>query len=217
MGQRHTYDNDLDLIAHLLPSMLHLKDVQRVTDELMHQLLRVHQVNVHIYSDGKKQRRKEETRSYRDDQRMVERENLRKFFTKQMLPSSFRSQSTPRSRSKNFKIPIPDAFTFMMEFPVPVLLFQQVEHSFRILARQYENGELHDSNVFFRMTQCEGEADQVVAMASALDTSNMTYAIGQDSDYCVFGFPMDHDLWSLGDIHVQYMPLVGVKRAQAAL
>jgi hypothetical protein len=47
-------------------------------------------------------------------------------------------------------------------------------------------------------------------MESALDTSNRTFAIGQDSDYCVFGFKLDNELWVMGDLHVQYLPLDGL-------
>jgi hypothetical protein len=207
MSQRDSdkYKDDFHLITHLLPTMLDMKKVQQVTDEVMRQFVHVHKVNVSVYLDGNKQPRKALTRASRGERRMVEESNLRKFFTKQILPPSFRSRN-----NRSGKIKIPDPYTFMSEFPLPILLFQQVEHSLYMWAGKFDRGEFEDSEAFFRVTQCESEADQAVAMESALDTSNRTFAIGQDSDYCVFGFKLDNELWVMGDLHVQYLPLDGL-------
>ena len=40
-----------------------------------------------------------------------------------------------------------------------------------------------------------------------MDVTNRTFAVGQDSDYLVFGFPSHHHLWTTGDLHVQYLLL----------
>ena len=67
------------------------------------------------------------------------------------------------------------------------------------------------STAFVKVTQCESEADQAVAMESAMDTTNRTFAVGHDSDYCVFGYKRDHELWVMGDLNVQYLPLDGLE------
>lgn len=204
MSQRKLYEDDFHLITHLLPIMLDLKKIKQVTDEMMRLLIYTHKVNVSIYLDGNKQPMKVKTKASRDERKMMEDNNLRRFFTKQILPLSFGT----RSRLKRVKIP--DAYTFMSEFPIPILLFAQVEHCIYTWAEQYKVGGFDDSNVFFRVTQCESEADQAVAMESALDTSNRTYVIGQDSDYTIFGFPSNDEMWVMGDLHVQYLPLDGL-------
>ena len=51
------------------------------------------------------------------------------------------------------------------------------------------------------------EADQFVKIASAIDVTNNTFAIGIDSDYLLYGFPKEYYGWFVGDLNVQYIPL----------
>jgi len=222
MDQRNNvngnYQDDFHLIMDLLPSMLHLNDIQTVARNLIQNLLQTHGVSLHVFLDGKKQPRKMETTAQRQDKKTMEESALRNLFQKQILPSSFRLSSS-KSRNSNGTttrtIVIPDAYSFMAEFPVPTLLFEEVYQTFRIMQKQLECGDIaytgSNTNtippVFLVVTECEGEADQSVAMLSALDTNNLTFAVGQDSDYLVFGFPSHDEMWTMGDLHVQYLPL----------
>ena len=222
MDQRNNILDDFYLIQTLLPSMLQLNDIQTVAQTLIQNLLQTHGVSLHVFLDGRKQPRKTETSASRQDKRTMEESALRNLFQKQILPASFRSSSS-KSRKANGQatrtIVIPDAHSFMAEFPVPTLLFEEVYHTFRIIQKQLECGDIAYINtgsntntntippVSLVVTQCEGEADQSVAMISALDTNNLTFAVGQDSDYLVFGFPSHHEMWTMGDLHVQYLPL----------
>jgi len=233
MANKDSYENDIHLIMHLLPSMLPLQEIHVTTKKIL-ELLMFHGINICVYLDGKKQLSaklpltdeeesndildassinlifKLDTAAQREQSRMEQESALSRFFKKQILPASFRSGKT-RNGSKIVKIP--NAHTFMQEFPVPTLLFEEVYHTFHSIANQqqllHSKNLKHDSSPigYLKVVECESEADQAVALASALDVTNQTYAIGQDSDYLIFGVPSNDPSWTLGDLHVQYLPL----------
>lgn len=283
MANKASYEDDVHVILHLLPSMLHLKEIHDETCRFVNLLRCEHGIHLDIYFDGKKRSvakvpiekdgakveyehesflmeqsefedqiddhndmsqivdphilqeevvvheidnmvdededddresiiesvSEEEIETYdfffkantsaeRYTARYENEKALQKFFKKRILPNSFRSKRSRRGNS----ISIPSASTFLDEFPTPTLLFQEVHHTLLNLSK-----ENHSEAGHLNVIDCESEADRDVALVSALDTSNQTYAVAQDSDFLIFGFKKNHPLSSLGDIHVQYVPL----------
>lgn len=287
MANKTSYEDDVHIIMHLLPSMLHLKEIHNETCRFVNLLRCEHGIHLDIYFDGRKrsvvkvpiekeeahaetehnesflmeqfefeeqneisqivdpdilqeevdfhavqkdededsessiesvseeeesateEEKEEEIETYdfffkantsaeRYTARYENEKALQKFFKKRILPTSFRSKRSRRGNS----ISIPSASTFLDEFPTPTLLFQEVHHTLLNLSKENvsEAGRLH-------VIDCESEADRDVALVSALDISNQTYAVAQDSDFLIFGFKKNHPLSSLGDLHVQYVPL----------
>jgi len=134
------------LIANQLPSMLPLKHIQRVTPDLLVKLIQVHRINIHIFLDEKKQPKKMETKHKREKQKLTEESTLRRFLKKQILPSSFSGNcSHCRSSTTEGSIIIPDAYTFLREFPLPTLKFDEIYQTFKLWA-QNDNGIMVDCN-----------------------------------------------------------------------
>lgn len=171
-----------------------------------------HHLHLHIFLDGDQQPGKDLTRAKREERKRAEESALRNFFQHKILPASFSRVFWNKGGGGREGLEIPEAHVFLQEFPVPTLLFEEVYHvCFDKMAIMVKGGKCDDDDVVVgggcKVIQCRGEADAMVAMASAMDISNQTFAVGQDSDYLVFGYPLHHVLWSLGDVHVQYLPL----------
>ena len=191
--EQHRYKDVRHLISALLPSMLDLKRIHSITGTLFRWIVQASNINVSIYWDGPKQPWKGMTRKKRHKDRGRMKCSLENFFTKHLLPSSFHARNQER-------MAIPDAQAFLQEFPMPPLLICQVQHSIEAFRNECQHG-LEEGTV--RITYCRGEADASVARESAMDTTNRTFCVGQDSDYCVFG-SLDQAC------EVQYMPLDGM-------
>ena len=199
-SMENKFNDDVHFLTHLLPSMVPLTTIKLVVDDFFNQLIFRYKLNIHIYLDGDIRRMKQDTLEERRQMRALEESNLRLFLTKSILPKS--SGNCTKSES----ILIPTADFFLDNFPIPKLCFYQIQHSFKLMEQKVETRKL-ETNLTFRIISCTEEADRIVAAASAIDTSNKTFAVGTDSDYLIYGFPMDHDFWTIGDMHVQYAPL----------
>ncbi|GFH53217.1 hypothetical protein CTEN210_09693 [Chaetoceros tenuissimus] len=223
MMHKERYENDVHLIMALLPSMISLRDLNLQVKEFVSLIRNRFGIHMHVYFDGRKnfsmsrnlQRESEEpelenqqeeilvfkdqTCAQRDASRMEKEFALSRFFRKQILPRSF---SSKRSSSGETTFEVPDAHTFLHEFPKPNLLMEEVYFTLLELSKQD-----HDDLTELKIIDCESEADRDVALESAMDRSNQTYAVGQDSDYVVFGFAKDDLRHYSDESQVQYLPL----------
>mmetsp|Transcript_15963 Transcript_15963/g.30096 ORF Transcript_15963/g.30096 Transcript_15963/m.30096 type:complete len:136 (+) Transcript_15963:3101-3508(+) len=48
-------DDSYQLILHLLPCMIHLRDIHQITHNFLNTLIHTHKLRLHIYLDGKNQ------------------------------------------------------------------------------------------------------------------------------------------------------------------
>lgn len=206
-----SYHDAYHLITHLLPSMIHLGEIRQITQEFLDPLIDVHHLHLRIFLDGAQQQPgKDLTRAKREERRRAEETALRNLFQTKILPVSFSRAFLKKGGGGvgGGGLDIPEAQVFLQEFPVPTLAFEEVYHvcfdKMVTTAADAGGGGVLGS---CKVIQCDGEADASVAVASAMDITNQTYAVGQDSDYLVFGYPLHHGMWSLGDVHVQYLPL----------
>lgn len=221
MMHKEKYENDVHLIMALLPSMISLRDLNLEVKEFVSLIRDKFGIHMHVYFDGRKNFTmrighlqqeqedqeeheeilvfKDKTCAQRDASRMEKEFALSRFFRKQILPSSFSSR---KSSSGEMTFEVPDAHTFLHEFPKPNLLVEEVYFTLLELSKQENHGSIE-----LKIIDCESEADRDVAFESALDRSNQTYAVGQDSDYVVFGFAKDDSRHYSDESQVQYLPL----------
>ncbi len=209
------FENEDHFLFHLFPSMTPLSLVESLTNEILELLLMKYQINLQIYIDGHsktsramngEESMKEYTDNCRKERRKTKEENLKRFCIQKILPRSFK-----KKRKQN-----PDPDLFFNEFPSSKLALDQVLYSIKTfeikLNELTHNLDLiHDSTTenYGNLTiiHCEEEADRSVALASAMDTSNRTFAVGNDSDFYLFGFAQNSPMWIMGNVRVQYVPL----------
>jgi len=194
----HPHMAVMDVIRHLLPSFLPLTYLQSYTQHMMTSLLQRHKVNVTVWWDGHIKRMKNTTMKSRKSQRCTQSKTLERFLSLHILPKSF------VTRKKGVKVPPPHVF--LEEFPMPLLTMSQIRHTLEYMEISLSFSSSDDEkSCLLQSVHCDEEADRDVALASLLDVSNSTYAVGADSDYCIYGFSSS----SSGDNnnHVLYAPL----------
>ena len=166
-------------------------------------------VNANRASIGQRMKRRERKR--RDERREEEWTNLREYCERGVLPrgctvpsstassdggkrriSKYRSSSRKSSRQQQNQHTgggandaradeeEADADAYWSSFPLGRLVLEQCRRSMEHFATT------HPGRVSF--VDCVGEADVEVAKASASDVSGRTYCLGQDSDYCIYGY-----------------------------
>ena len=74
-----------------------------------------------------------------------------------------------------------DADAYWSSFPLGRLVLEQCRRSMEFFATTVAPGRVS-------FVDCMGEADVEVARASASDATGRTYCLGQDSDYCIYGY-----------------------------
>ena len=202
------FEDESHLITNLIPSLLSLHKIKSMTNKILDAFVLKHDLDLKIYLDGKLSRMKFHTKESRCEKILDETHNLRKFFQNNILPPSFLNNGWSKSTEGNgSKLQIPSAEVFLREFPIPLLLFDEVVHAMDLYA---QNHEVHaSSNRIVRIIQCKEEADRFVALQSATDLDNTTYAVGSDSDYMIYGFSAEirDTMKTIGDPSVLYLPL----------
>ena len=157
---------------------------------------------------------KRHEKQLRRERRADEWENVRQLCLHGILPESgvskYRSSARQQAREyeRQFRRSSDDEFihgsnnsggsvvdneaeVYLSSFPLSPLVMDQIERSidaFEQLSPVLPCGSI-------QVIQCDGEADVVVAKASADDISGMTYALACDSDYLIYGYnPNDNVL-----------------------
>lgn len=200
-------------LAAVLPTFLPLEKAHKVTMSYLSALCMGFTIRLDIYFDGPDQVMKGHERRRRRLQREREWEDVWTLCEKGVLPrncdigtqshstskfrSSARKQQQQLSNNSNEKGNI-EALTdaFLGCFPLSKLLLEQIHRS--ILKFALDNPDCT------QIIDCDGEADVMVARASASDVTGHTYAIGNDTDYLVYGFPLNEDQEE--QCEVQYIP-----------
>ena len=205
--KENPFDDEIHFIKNLIPSILPFKKIKTMTKYILDTLVYIHDINLKIYLDGDISRMKVKTKRGRSDKIRIQNQNLRNFFQRNNLPRSFEECCRKNAQQNvsyknnnnvdnddddddddvvdNFHLPSPDIF--LEEFPIPNRLFDEIIHVID------EYIQSHDMNVnstrIVRLIQCDEEADRYVALQSAADFDNMTYAVGNDFDFMLYGSP----------------------------
>ena len=204
--QTQSFDDDMHFITNLIPTFLQLHKIKAKTNEILHLLVNKHDLNVKIYLDGSLSRMKQSTQDDRNQKIAAQYSNLRLTFQKEILPPSFRKGQSGNNMNSTSNLTIPTAESLMSDYPIPKLLFDEVLETMDVFSR---NHELNASNSrIIELIHCDEEADRYVALQSAADLENTTYAVGSDSDYMLYGFPADirQSMSFIGDPSVMYIP-----------
>ena len=172
-------------------------------------------MDVQIYLDGKGRKFKSSTDTSRRKRRNKLWVNLEEFCkTGKFEPSSLASPAMKKlpSFSMKSKNNTPPPEFFLETFPIPCALLTIFELEIERWDQQqqlnqqcfWDASSSHGICGGVALIKCEDEADVHVARASADDVRGMTFAVGWDTDYLVFGYNGNED-GSHG--HVKYVPL----------
>jgi len=188
----------------LLPVFTPLSLVDDVTTTYLSQLTVQHGMHLQIYFDGPDQYMKSHEKQRRRESRDDEWENTRQLCLHGILPgkgpSKFRSSARRQAREHERQSLSGDngeevvdenasqEELYLNSFPLSPLVMAQIERSIHAFADIY-SAALPSGSV--QIIFCDGEADVVVARASAKDAFGLTYALGNDTDYLIYGAKSD--------------------------
>lgn len=192
----------LHLVPTFVPSVLIQREVRSFLNALIHE----YHVNVHIYLDGKTRHFKSSTDNHRRRKRNKQWGNLEDFCKGGKLESTkggnrhaMQSPVKPSSSYSNSSSSIPSADYFLDQFPAPTM-FMTV---FKVELELWNSGKYPSGRLAFKLVQCEDEADVHVAKASADD--QLTFAVGWDTDFLIYGYSNNYHQRS-----VKYIPLLSL-------
>lgn len=186
----------------LLPSFVPLDLAHEVTTQYLSDLTMRHSMNLQIYFDGPNISQTAKGRELHSRQKRKEEEweNVRNFCMhgtvpsehKDDTPSAFRSSARKQARAAASTASVSsegrddEVELYLSAFPTSQLVLSQIESSIQnyvdVMGPMLSLGSI-------RVIKCNDgeEADVHVARASAFDTSGNTYALGDDSDYLIYG------------------------------
>ena len=201
-------------VASLIPTFLpphvvHTTTISYLTELIVDRGMR----HATVYFDAKSrsnggnasigQRMKRRERRRRDERREEEWTHLREYCERGVLPRGCSVPSSSSSVSGKKKISKyrsssrksnysgqnqhttdeeeADADAYWSSFPLGRLVLEQCRRSMEYFATTVAPGRVS-------FVDCIGEADLEVARASAADATGRTFCLGQDSDYCIYGY-----------------------------
>lgn len=184
-NKQKTSTSHAALISSLLPCMMPLEFLTKACQTLMNDWVCRAKLHLSIYLDSTQYYNpfKQATLESRQEQRQLEEDQLEQFLLFSSLPWDR----------------IPSAQELLQSFPRSSIStwFHPLLHEMEIFQLQYSD------HVF--IYESSDEADWDVAFQAAGDVSGNTLAVGQDSDYFIFG----------GDVHqltpVPYIPLDSIQ------
>mmetsp|Transcript_8856 Transcript_8856/g.19868 ORF Transcript_8856/g.19868 Transcript_8856/m.19868 type:complete len:2027 (-) Transcript_8856:217-6297(-) len=190
----------------LLPSLTPLSLAHDVTTTYLSELTTKHGLHLQIYFDGPDQHMKRREKQRRGGRREDEWENTRQLCIHGILPgenvaSKFRSSARRQVREydqscsnnldgaeDNNDNGDDEAEVYLGAFPMSPLVMDQIKRSVEAFADM--STVLPFGSV--QVIQCDGEADAMVARASAKDAMGMTYVLANDTDYLIYGSNEEH-------------------------